>query len=212
MAVVKKGPMKGFSGKLGDLVFYQNKGKTIVRPLGVYTKAPTNGQKTVRAKCKLLADFLRPLKNVVKLGYGIVETGLKDNAYNQAVSYHYTNAITGVYPDFEIDYSKVLLCSGQMPVEPEIKVTLTDLGLKFEWPTENSLPGTHWTDQAILIACAPASSKAMYFLGAARRNQGTDHLPLRSIPRGQLLETYLAFVSDDRSSISDSIPTGRFFW
>lgn len=35
--------------------------------------------------------------------------------YNAATSYHLGNALMGIFPDYEIDYSKVMVSQGKLP-------------------------------------------------------------------------------------------------
>lgn len=68
----------------------------------------------------------------------------------------------------------------------------------------------------MMLAYLPANNTTWFVLSGARRNAGTDTLlvHLEKGDRGQskkddVIETYIAFISDDRLSISDSVYAGQ---
>lgn len=212
MAILKKGLLKGVSGKLGEYVCYQLDNQTVLRTIGKSNKPPTVKQLVFRKSAILMKELLHPVKSLIKIGFSRVSTGNGNNAYNCAYTYNIKHAITGTYPDLKIDFGKVLFTKGEMPVCIDQRVTKTLIGLTFSWAREENLPGTHWSDHAVMIAYVPSLNQSIYFFGGTRRHQGTDHLPLKHIKQGHTVQTYLAFISDDHKNISDSVFTGQFFW
>ena len=68
----------------------------------------------------------------------------------------------------------------------------------------------------MLLAYKPANDEADYLVSGARRNEGTEELKVTlrtktesNSLKDEFIETYIAFVSDDRNSISDSVYVGR---
>lgn len=212
MAIAKKGLLKGVRGRLGEYVCYQLDNQTVVRTIGKSNKPPTVKQLGFRKSAILMKEFMHPVKSLVKIGFSSISTGNGNNAYNCAYAYNLRYAITGTYPNLKIDFGKVLFTKGDMPVCTNYDVLKTPVGLTFSWTSQENLPGTHWSDHAIMIAYVPSLNQSIHFFGGTRRHQHTDHLPLKHIKRGHLVETYLAFISDDHKNISDSVYTGQFFW
>jgi len=68
-----------FNGKLGNLVSYQLKGKTVVRHIGKTKKPPTAAQLAVRQRMATVIKFLRP-------ALAFINTGLLEPAINPQVS------------------------------------------------------------------------------------------------------------------------------
>lgn len=68
----------------------------------------------------------------------------------------------------------------------------------------------------MMLAYLPANNRVYYTLSSARRSMGEDLLEIRTVPvakgsakKDDVIETYIAFISDDRRSISDSVYAGR---
>ncbi len=86
------------------------KGKHVVKKLLARRKTePTQAQLQQQAKFSLLMVFLKPVKLI--LNQAFEKTKLPMTAFNKAFSNN-QNAITGIYPDYKIDYANVSLCKG----------------------------------------------------------------------------------------------------
>jgi hypothetical protein len=201
-----------FRGRIGGIVYYYLNGVLVARTIGVNDGPPSVLQQAGRVATKIVANFLNPLKSFIKVGYELDAKINKSQAYNQAYSYLRKNAIKGTYPDLELDYGKVLLTWGGMPLPPNPRVAVTDRGLTFTWDIAGEVAGTHWTDQVMVVAYFPERNSAFYLTGGARRDAGAEFLPLDGMIRGQVVETYFSFIADDRSSIATSVYTGRLLW
>lgn len=212
MATSDDGNFSGFRGKLGSIVYYYLNGRYVARTIGISTKEPSILQLAVRMIAKLISAFLSPLKAFIGVGFELKAKDTKTNQHNQAFSYISKNAIKGSYPEIEVDYQKVLLTLGNMPLPLNPEVKMTAAGLAFTWDTELKITGTHWTDQVMLVAYFPELNKAVYLTAGARRNEGVQHLPLTGIERGYVVETYFSFIAEDRKSIANSLYTGQLWW
>ncbi|HMI05205.1 MAG TPA: DUF6266 family protein [Pedobacter sp.] len=72
MARGDNGSFGNFKGKIGNLVRYQLKGKTVVRKIGQNKKPSTLPQLRVRQKMKVVTNFLSPILEFINLGFGFV--------------------------------------------------------------------------------------------------------------------------------------------
>jgi hypothetical protein len=61
----------------------------------------------------------------------------------------------------------------------------------------------------MLLAYLPEEEMAFYTTSGARRGTGEETLEVCSGQPGQVFETYIAFISDDRRKVSKSIYTGQ---
>ncbi len=113
MGTYKKGILGSFSGKVGTVVGSSWNGIEYMRSLPKpSSKAPTNLQLIQRAKFGLVNGFLQPISMLVNLGYKSL--AFQKTGYNLATSEIIAEAISGVYPDLEIDFSKVLFSKGSL--------------------------------------------------------------------------------------------------
>jgi hypothetical protein len=110
MATLRKGILGGFSGKVGGVVGSTWKGKQVVKGLPAPRKTgPSPAQLEQQARFGQLVSFLRPVTPL--LNQAFEKSNLNMSAFNKALSNN-QSAVTGIYPDFKIDYTKVILCKG----------------------------------------------------------------------------------------------------
>jgi hypothetical protein len=133
MAFMRKGLMGGFTGKFGNQSGYLYRGKTMVRSLpGKRKGPPTTAQIIQREKFALVSKFLQPvgsfMTQVHKKAFKVM-TG-----YNKLFSLNIQEIVTGEYPDFRIDFSKVLLTRGSLSNVRGVMITPLRTGyLVFRW-------------------------------------------------------------------------------
>jgi len=213
MAKVKSGIALGISGTIGEITLCQQPdGSTTARNKQKKSDKPrTTGQLSTQMDTSLISEFFRPISYYIEVGFEL-ETNLSLNANNIAAPHLRKNAVTGVYPNRTIDYSKVLLTRGKMPPPKDATVTVTDIGFAFTWDTSVELPGTHFSDQIMLMAHFTALKKAVYVTGSAQRHTGHDLLVPNGIKQGTTAEIYVSFIASDRKSISNSIYLGQVNW
>ena len=210
MAILKTESNKGFIGRVGNTVTYVLNGQIVKRTIGKRTEKPTILQLSARQKTTLIARFLNSVKEYMTVGFEFEARQIqKKNAHNIATSYNWLNAITGVYPDQEIDYAKVLLSRGKIPVTDRINVTVVDHKLEFIWDTACPATLMKDSDRVMLLAYSPEENSALCLIGGAERLEGSEHLVIPENKRSLKFETYVSFISADYKSISNSVYTGQ---
>lgn len=219
MAKLKNGILGPLIGKLANTVGYERLGQSLVRmaPRKTKKKKPrSDAQKAVNLRFKIVKSFISEINDFVNVGFRKEVAGTTKIPENGAVSYNLKNAVTGEYPNLSLDYSKVLVCKGKLPGPLNAVVDLDGNILKFKWDVNPNWSKKLKRDQVMMLAYLPATNSASYWLSGARRSAGADELeaPIQLEAQGQavkdqFIETYIAFVSDDRQSISDSVYLGR---
>ena len=212
MATVGGSNQPQFRGKLGGVVYYLLKGVLVARGIGENNGPPSLLQLVGQQSTKIVCAFMKPLKPFLNIGFELIAKANNTNQHNEAYAYLRKNAIKGEYPELVMDYEKVLVTTGTMPLPPHPTVVITDEGLTFRWDQELEIFGAHWTDQVMLVAYFPTLEQAVYLTAGARRNQGVEHLPLAGITRGNVCETYFSFIADDRTRIATSLYMGSLLW
>lgn len=114
MAIVRKGIMGPVSGRVGSLVFcICANGTNYVRSLPrKSTKAPTLAQVVQRSKFGFATQFLNKFKDLTAIGF-LPEKRM--TARNRAMKELLGKGIAGAYPDWQIDFPKVVLSKGSTP-------------------------------------------------------------------------------------------------
>lgn len=220
MARIKHGIDGPLQGKLGNHVGYIRKGVPCVRMRPHPSRKPrTVKQKARNMRFGVVSKFLSPLKNFINAGFKAAVEGTTRVAQNEAMSVNMKNAVQGEYPNLEMDYTKALVTQGVLPpaLNPSLSYTLDGyyISIKFTWDPE-ALEYPRDRDQVMMAVYLPANNNAFYCLSGNRRSAGQDELlgtiqtkDWGSAKKDTVIETYIAFVSDDRESISDSVYVGR---
>lgn len=194
------------------MVIYPLAGQIVARGIGKSYKKPTNNQLTSRMALQKMNVFLRDIKGFLKIGFELEAKGTTANAFNHAFKQN-RKQVTGIYPDVSIDYAKIMVTKGKMPVVENAKASILTDRLKVSWDTRIIKGETDGDDQVLLLAYFPGEKvKTCIFTTAARRSAGTHKFNLNRDATMRNAHLYLSFVSDDYKSISDSVYLGEVSW
>jgi hypothetical protein len=211
MAIIKNGILGPAEGSIANLVTYVRLGKPTIRmnPAPTADKPRSPRQLARNARFALAMNFVKPNLHFLNVGFSIKKpAGL--TAYNLAVSNVMEHGIIGEYPDLRLNFPNMLVANGDLAPAINPRVEMTAAGtMKFEWDVPEKLSYLRSRDQVMLLACMPEENAAFHLLSGARRNTGQELLEVYTGKIGQVYETYLAFISDDRKKISKSIYTGQ---
>jgi hypothetical protein len=194
-----------FSGKIGNLVCYQLRGKTIVRRIGKSNKPPTLAQLAVRQGVTVVTKFLRSALPVINVGFEFEVAGTAKHQHNAAVSVNVKYATQGNYPDINLDYSKILISMGALAPAISPGLFLRGAILNFTWAVDPDMDWSIKNDRAMLLVYCAELDKAVYVLSGAKRSTGQDEIELPTNFVGKELHCYIAFKSSDEKRVSDSV-------
>ncbi len=217
MAVISNGINGGFSGKAGTVVGYYRLGKWVIRALPRKSNKNKKGsvnQNISRSRFTKMQHFLSPILDFVRVGFNMEGRSKQMTSHNAAKSYNMLHAFT---PEGEVDFSKILVSSGNLPGALDAIVQKDDTGLHFSWADNSGEQGAESRDQVMLLAYddmffesdGHKKPKAYMMLSGARRKTKMETLEIAPISIGHTLHTYIAFISDDREHISTSTYVGE---
>lgn len=214
MAIVKSGSGLGVSGTVGGITYTQQPdGRTSMSSKAQPSNIPpTSAQLQFREETKLISSLMKIWKDFVKMGWELQSKSEKMNQNNAMVKYLRANAFTGEGAQRHFDLSKVLVTRGNMPVPADVTLNISPYGFLFTWNTEIHSKKCHFTDQFVMMAYFPELEEVRYMTAGAQRHLGKDMLVLSGVEKGHLAEVYVAFVADNRKSISDSVHIGQITW
>ena len=210
MARLKNGILGGFTGVLGPLNGYMFRGQYILRSRRQKSNKPlTEKQQAPLQKMKAVTNFLHPyFTDLINVGFAYTASGTSKTPNNLATSYQYKNAVTGQYPDYQIDYPNVRFTEGPMSTAGiDASVIVEGSQLRFSWTPDRTY--VHHNDHVILVAYAPSLKAAVYTLCGAKRSVGTDVLQLPGDWKGITIETYLSFKAENSMLCTNSIYLGQ---
>lgn len=208
MGTFEKGILGGFSGKVGTVIGGNWKGIDYMRSKsGKRTFNPSQKQLEQQLKFALMMRFLQPMSAL--LAESFHDFAVRKTGINAAFSYNFKEAITGIFPDYAIDYSKALVSRGNLPnaLGPTV---ISGAGSILTWSwTDNLSTTANPNDKAILVAYCPTTKQAIFATDAGKRSDLTADLNVLTFS-GQAVETYIGFLSaTDKNNASVSIFTGE---
>lgn len=208
MGTIQKGILGGFSGKVGSVVGGSWKGIDYMRSMAQRrTTTSSQRQKEQQMKFGLIARFQQPLANLLAISFK--SYAIKMTGANSAMSYNIRNAITGLYPDFVIDYPRVLVSRGDMPNAINPVATAAAGGIvNFTWQNNAGSGKAKDTDKSILVAYCPELSQSIYTDAGAERSVESGSLDLSAFS-GLKVETWVGFISDTGNITATSVFAGE---
>jgi hypothetical protein len=207
MGTIKKGILGGFSGKVGTVVGASWKGIAYMRSLPQKVRNPrTLGQRMQRSKFALTLALLQPMTAFLRTGWKLYAH--KQSPFNAAMSYAINNAVTGTYPDYDIDPSKVLVSRGALPTATNTFVSFDDGKVEFQWEDNSGVNSAKATDKALIAILNLAKGEAVTDNAGAERQDCVQKVAVPAEWSGDNVETYLGFISEDGKEVANSVYLG----
>lgn len=200
----------GFIGRVGDTVTYIRMGKLVRRKIGKSTKPATEPQLKHRQRVRITNKFIAPVKEFIQVGLKTEGQMLRKTPNDLMLSYTLSQAIRGEYPDQEIDFAKAQFSKGTMSDTTGLKVTQNEEGLEFTWDTGTIPAQGRRDDQLMVLVYFPDLKKADFDTQAVKRLAGKFQFDIPGNEKPARMETYMAFISADRKTVSNSVYTGQF--
>ncbi|WP_316793328.1 DUF6266 family protein [Pedobacter frigoris] len=207
MGKYNKGILGPFMGKVGTVVGSIWNGVHYLRSLGDYVDNPTTAQLNARAKVSLMVPFLADMKSIINIGWlSQQKKGL--TAMNAASSYHLKNAVTGVAPNYLVDYPVVEISRGELEgaIDPEV-ASAAGHEVDFSWTPNTGMEYGEPTDLAVLLVYCPDLNKFVSYRQIAR-SVGAYSMTLPASFVGSQAHCWIAFFSADNKLASDSTYVG----
>ncbi len=205
MSIVTQGILGGFSGKTGPVIGSTWRGRSIMRAKPVFKKNRTFTQPQMdqQEKFKLMMTFLRGIDYLLNLTY---KTNNRERTgFQEAFSANLRDAITGLESPYSIDYSKVKVSKGSIPVlSPATFESDTSNMVKFGWnDTLDSTNRAGAADIAIGVVYCPENNLFLISQFNTRRSD-RELLVDAAIFINKEVHGWLFFLSDDESKASNS--------
>jgi len=211
MAIITEGVNGPVTGRLGNVVFYQVKGQNRARSLPRVTRRkrkPSPEQAMQRAKFKLMQEWLKPMRGLVRIGFG--HYAPPKTGHNVAMSYNMKHAIVENNGQFSVDPEAFCFSAGPLtsPVNP--RVSLGEDALHFTWE-KPGIDARLGNARTLLLAYNTTESLAYYEVCGAGARSCSGELSLRFLGyrEGTVCHAYMAFMNVETGEVSDSVYAGR---
>lgn len=199
-------PPFNLSGKIGEYVYYSLRGKPVVRKRPAPRKTePSPAELKLRSQFSFISKFLVPLKSIFNASF----KSNKMSGMNRAISVNFNNVIPDSYPDWRIDFSKLLLGHGDISGVRDLSVNVDIPGhLVFNWNGKSRGRGAASQDKVYVAIYCEHLNQWLTRMDSVCRKNGSfilDAEPFIGFP----VQVYLGLISDFWGRSSDSQYLGR---
>ncbi|MDR2907132.1 MAG: DUF6266 family protein [Bacteroidales bacterium] len=202
MGQINQGILGGFSGKVGTVVGSSWKNINYMRSLPRKSKKPASLlQLQQQRKLATVINFLKPMTPLLRQGWKHYTKGR--SAFNAATAHTIFSAISGEYPNYEINYEKVVISVGHLtPVEePEVKIN--DGRLQVSWQDNSGTGNAQEKDKLLLAVINPDKSENMLVYDHVARVEAGFECSV-SHWAGDTIHIYIGFISEDGKRVATS--------
>ena len=202
MARYKSGINGPFYGKVGSVIGSRWKSIDYIKGIpSPSDKPPSPKQLAYRARFAFINEWFHPIKPFINVGF--MNYSDRMTAQNGAHSVNYP-AVTGDYPDFQMDHTRVLVSHGDLPgVADPLLATQPGGQVELSWQVLDDLHEKP-SDQMLLLMYSPELKIFDARMGyACRMDLGYAFKPNDAFTGNPTL-FYLGFATPDRSRISTS--------
>jgi len=209
MGKYKKGILGPFRGIIGTVIGSIWNGIQYMRSLPEQSgKNPSTEQLNIRFRFSLIGSFVKVMQNHIAVGYQSFTNGM--TPANAAMGYHLKNAVTGIAPDYEIDFAKVVLSVGKLNEANKSKAVPTaNVEINCEWEASSSTEYNDKLDLATIVVYHPERNIVVSAKGVAPRSALKYKMTLPFDFAGDEVHCWIYFVSPTGKSVSNSSYLGK---
>ncbi|SDG34920.1 hypothetical protein SAMN05421827_105240 [Pedobacter terrae] len=209
MATYSKGANGAFSGKVGSVIGSNWRSVDYLRGLPKKSSKPsTEPQLAQRAKFALAAQYLSPIKDVLNTGFKDKQLN-KITGYNAAVKIFLNQAVTGNYPDFQIDFSKVVISKGSLSAMHGLNASLQGADLLLNWQSILNRYNA-FADDVLTVVIFNATKNMYLVYEEAQRAALTYTAVIGANFSGDVLHVWGFAVNRDATGVANSQYLGTY--
>ena len=189
------------SGKHGNAVAVTRKdGTTYIRMYAKPSNPRTDKQQAHRAKFALSSRALVPFNPIFKDTIGVT------NGISTARSHTFKNAIVGEYPNFSIDYEKLMFSFGPLVKLHNSSAKSNGDGVSINWDFDK-MYNCHGDDSVNLVVFNKDSNQALHIKDVALRSDKLTNINIQDSWADSELHFWAYMTNGDK--ISDSVFVGK---
>lgn len=199
------------SGKVGNVIGASWKSVAYLRGKAAKVKySNSEEQQTQRAIFKAVVKFVKPMKAFLNIAYKGVETNM--TPYNSVTKRILTECIIKGDEGAEIDYSKVLVSKGGMPVLNDITATCSAGKVSLSWSDKSDVSETKISgdDNIMPLVFNLSKQQAEFSTKQFKRSDKSGDLELPESWKGDSILVYAGTKDKKNKDASDSIFLGEF--
>jgi len=208
MATYSHGANGAFSGKVGSVIGSSWRSIDYLRGLPKKSKKGASPkQLEQQARFALAATYLRPIKDVLNIGFADKKQ-ISSSGYNIGVKSFLSKNILGDYPDFTVDFPNLVLSRGSLNPFLGLEMDMAGTELTFNWV--QNLNGMNSFADDILIFVIYNETQNMYLLfDEAIRTDLTYATEIGTAFNGNTIHGWAFGISRDRTAVSNTQYLGQ---
>src|SRR5690606_7384065 len=198
-----------FSGVLGDVVGCNGPSGFYIRSRPKRSgKAPSPKQQNARSRLATVMRFLKPLKEIVYMGFAQAHPSRsKTTAMNAAASHMLNYAVEGEYPDISINPAAVRLSRGALASLPDVAHEQVGSEVTVTWsPFLPKFSGN--SDDIVMAICYNLEERSV-MVTKALRSDGLATLDLFELPANGTSLIYVCVADRGRKVFANSQFVGK---
>jgi len=208
MAVFEEGINGPFNGKVGNVIGYKWRDIWVMRSLSKPSNKPRSKKQLAnQAKFALMQELLSEVRDFVQVGFSLKPETRRMSPQNAAMSYNLKNAIKGEFPDFEIDFEKVILAQGDFEFPENLHFEQNEDMLEITWDAP-SIYDKRKDAQLMYMLIDTVAVESYGAVFGEHCKKGIQRRELETIRLNRNYHCFAAFVSSDRKQVSDSVYWG----
>lgn len=212
MANLKPGAAGTFNGKIGSVVISKWRNKKVGRGTPrKSSKEPSPKQLAQRCKMVVVTRFLAKFEEALTVGFP--KKAGNSYGWEKAVQYHLKNALSGTFPDYQVDIDKLLLSQGGLAQVDAPEMWTEENRIFVDWVNPKHLmPGNNGNDKVYLCTYAsygnPEHSKAFVFEDHAERKDGLISCKIDTTKLKGPVHVWIFLSAQDKKQVADSAYLG----
>jgi len=210
MGILLEGINGPVSGRVGNVVFYQVGNQTRARSLPYQPKKkrkPTIRQEMQRTRFKLMQDWLRPLRVLLRIGFR--QDDSPRSGHNAAMSYNINHAIIDNDGIYTINPETFKFAQGPLSSPRNPTASLEGNAIHFTWEKPDVYATLGMARTILLIYNSVQQHCHWHSYGAsAYRLKDTLETNYFGYEEGDECYAYIAFIDEETGQVSDSVYAG----
>lgn len=190
------GVFSNWWGKVGNVVGRIRQGRTIMSIYQPQVHNPkTQAQLEQRSKFSIVTEFMSSVLGFIKSGFGKLDGYTYGTPYSAAVGYNMkkvTGVISGTYPNFEINLSKVVVAQGSVDLPYSPSATASDDTLSVTWADNSGMGNAVADDKVMLLAYNDSKKQSVFNIAAGERADRNASMQLPTAWTGDNVDVWLA--------------------
>lgn len=173
------------------------------------SKAPSEAQLMQRKRFQVVVKFLSQIRDLLDESYGKQDLS-RATGYNLAIQEVLLHAVTGIYPDYTIDYPKVLMSKGSLYTTPKLSISSEAAAgvVNVKWKSVINKFNSFSSDIVTVVLYNTAKNLFVVDQSATRQDEVLD-IDVSADFSADKLQCYLYFMSTEKGRLSPSIYGGE---